>query len=80
VGVEGDQVERTGFLGCEQRQRVLGLADADVDEAVRAGILVTGPDRTVRHALFPVTDIPAAVEQALTLAVAGRNAGHASAG
>ncbi|MEV6057624.1 redoxin domain-containing protein [Streptomyces sp. NPDC052107] len=33
-------------------------------------ILVIGPDRTVRHTLFPITDIPAAVAQACTLAVA----------
>ncbi|MEV6293050.1 winged helix-turn-helix transcriptional regulator [Streptomyces sp. NPDC004059] len=53
---------------------------AGQDLRIKRLILVIGPDRTVRHALFPVTDIPAAVEQALTLAVAGRNAGHASAG
>ncbi|MEU6251159.1 winged helix-turn-helix transcriptional regulator [Streptomyces sp. NPDC047043] len=34
-------------------------------------ILVIGPDRVVRHALFPISDIPAAVEEALTLAEAG---------
>lgn len=31
-------------------------------------ILVIGPDRVVRHTLFPVHDIPAAVSQALILA------------
>ncbi|MFF6956340.1 winged helix-turn-helix transcriptional regulator [Streptomyces sp. NPDC008317] len=34
-------------------------------------ILVLAPDRTVRHALFPVEDIPAAVEETLRLATAG---------
>ncbi|MDF3148900.1 peroxiredoxin, partial [Streptomyces sp. T21Q-yed] len=33
-------------------------------------ILVVGPDRVVRHALFPVSDIPAAVSDALALALA----------
>lgn len=31
-------------------------------------ILVIGPDRVVRHTLFPINDIPAAVSDALTLA------------
>ncbi len=44
-------------------------------------ILVVGPDRTVRHTLFPVTDIPAAVEEALTLAAAlHQEAGQAGTG
>ncbi|MFF0745963.1 winged helix-turn-helix transcriptional regulator [Streptomyces sp. NPDC004111] len=33
-------------------------------------ILIVDAQRTVRHALFPVTDIPAAVEEALALAAA----------
>jgi DNA-binding HxlR family transcriptional regulator/peroxiredoxin len=39
-------------------------------------ILVVGPDGTVRHVLFPVQDIPAAVAEALRLATA--NAGAAA--
>ncbi|MES4903421.1 MULTISPECIES: winged helix-turn-helix transcriptional regulator [unclassified Streptomyces] len=35
---------------------------------VKRLILVIGPDRAVRHALFPIHDIPAAVEHALALA------------
>ncbi|MEV4443651.1 peroxiredoxin, partial [Streptomyces sp. NPDC049577] len=35
-------------------------------------ILVVGPDRVIRHTLFPVHDIPAAVEGALALARAVR--------
>ncbi|WP_432010767.1 winged helix-turn-helix transcriptional regulator [Streptomyces cucumeris] len=31
-------------------------------------LVVSGADRTVRHALYPVTDIPAAVDEALSLA------------
>ncbi|MET9382155.1 redoxin domain-containing protein [Streptomyces sp. NPDC002928] len=31
-------------------------------------ILVVGPDRTVQHTLFPISDIPAAVSHALALA------------
>ncbi|MBD0739564.1 winged helix-turn-helix transcriptional regulator [Streptomyces sp. CBMA29] len=34
-------------------------------------VLVLAPDRTVRHVLFPVEDIPAAVEETLRLATAG---------
>ncbi|MFH8370569.1 winged helix-turn-helix transcriptional regulator [Streptomyces sp. NPDC018031] len=35
-------------------------------------ILVVGPDRVIRHTIFPVTDIPAAVSQALALATETR--------
>ncbi|MYU36450.1 redoxin family protein [Streptomyces sp. SID8358] len=35
---------------------------------VKRLILVVGPDRVVRHAVFPVTDIPAAVTESLDLA------------
>ncbi|WP_165953716.1 hypothetical protein [Streptomyces sp. 8K308] len=38
---------------------------------VKRLVLVLGPDRTVRHALFPIADIPGAVTQALALATAG---------
>ncbi|MER6348090.1 winged helix-turn-helix transcriptional regulator [Streptomyces sp. NPDC001595] len=41
---------------------------------VKRLVLVIGPDRRIRHALFPVHDIPAAVRQALALALA--TAGH----
>lgn len=37
---------------------------------VKRIILVVGPDRVVRHALFPVSDIPAAVADSLALALA----------
>lgn len=43
---------------------------AGQDLRIKRLILVVGPDRTVRHALFPITDIPAAVTQAFALAVA----------
>ncbi|RZU24221.1 winged helix-turn-helix transcriptional regulator [Streptomyces sp. BK239] len=38
-------------------------------------ILVLGPEGTVRHVLFPVDDIPAAVAESLRLATAGAGAG-----
>lgn len=37
---------------------------------LKRAVLVVTRDRTVRHAIFPVTDIPAAVEEALTIATA----------
>jgi DNA-binding HxlR family transcriptional regulator/peroxiredoxin len=37
---------------------------------LKRAVLVVTRDRTVRHAIFPVTDIPAAVEEALTTATA----------
>lgn len=37
---------------------------------IKRMILVIGPDRAVRHALFPVSDIPTAVTSALTFALA----------
>ncbi|MGW0187435.1 winged helix-turn-helix transcriptional regulator [Streptomyces sp. NPDC003362] len=43
---------------------------AGQDLRVKRLILVVGPDRRIRHTLFPVHDIPAAVTQALTLAKA----------
>ncbi|MER6142105.1 winged helix-turn-helix transcriptional regulator [Streptomyces sparsogenes] len=43
---------------------------AGQDLRVKRLILVIDPDRTVRHTLFPVTDIPAAVTEALALAIA----------
>ncbi len=36
---------------------------------LKRAVLVVTRDRTVRHAIFPVTDIPAAVQEALTTAV-----------
>ncbi|MGW7821756.1 winged helix-turn-helix transcriptional regulator [Streptomyces puniciscabiei] len=41
---------------------------AGQDLRIKRLVLVVGPDRTVRHTLFPVTDIPSAVEQAFALA------------
>ncbi|MFF3917622.1 peroxiredoxin [Streptomyces sp. NPDC001852] len=43
---------------------------AGQDLRIKRLVLVIGPGRTVRHTLFPITDVPAAVAQALTLAVA----------
>ncbi|MGJ5755964.1 HxlR family transcriptional regulator [Streptomyces puniciscabiei] len=43
---------------------------AGQDLRIKRLVLVVGPDRTVRHTLFPVTDIPSAVEQAFALAAA----------
>ncbi|MER6070112.1 redoxin domain-containing protein [Streptomyces sp. NPDC001817] len=43
---------------------------AGQDLRIKRPVLVIGPDRTVRRTLFPITDIPVAVAQALTLAVA----------
>ncbi|MGW7002078.1 winged helix-turn-helix transcriptional regulator [Streptomyces sp. NPDC054933] len=40
---------------------------AGQDLRIKRLILVIGPDRVIRHALFPVTDIPAAVSQTLAL-------------
>jgi DNA-binding HxlR family transcriptional regulator/peroxiredoxin len=37
---------------------------------LKRAVLVVTRDRTVRHAIFPVTDIPAAVQEALTSATA----------
>ncbi|BCB77811.1 hypothetical protein GCM10022251_38650 [Phytohabitans flavus] len=37
---------------------------------LKRAVLVVARDRTVRHAIFPVTDIPGAVEEALTTATA----------
>ncbi|OMI38955.1 HxlR family transcriptional regulator [Streptomyces sparsogenes DSM 40356] len=49
---------------------------AGQDLRIKRLILVIGPDRTVRHTLFPVTDIPAAVTEALALATALATAAH----
>lgn len=49
---------------------------AGQDLRIKRLILVIGPDRTVRHTLFPVTDIPAAVTEALALAAALAPADH----
>ncbi|MFK4189560.1 winged helix-turn-helix transcriptional regulator [Streptomyces sparsogenes] len=49
---------------------------AGQDLRIKRLILVIGPDRTVRHTLFPVTDIPAAVTEALALATALATADH----
>ncbi|MEU1669669.1 winged helix-turn-helix transcriptional regulator [Streptomyces sparsogenes] len=49
---------------------------AGQDLRIKRLILVIGPDRTVRHTLFPVTDIPAAVAEALALATALATADH----
>ena len=39
-------------------------------QRLKRAIVVVDADRVVRHAIFPVTDIPAAVEEALTTATA----------
>jgi len=42
---------------------------------LKRAVLVVTRDRTVRHAIFPVTDIPAAVDDALAVAAALANSG-----
>ncbi|MFB9236417.1 winged helix-turn-helix transcriptional regulator [Plantactinospora siamensis] len=71
--------EQAAFAAAEQVPFPL-LSDADLRLAaalrlpvVRIGqqprlkraVLVTGPDRVIRHVIFPVLDIPAAVDEAL---------------